>query len=130
LQLQATVVAADGQVHPAEWSVLSRVARDLGLGERELAQLEAMLRATTGPSSAPSSASSQNRLVDAYAVLGLAPDASDSDVKQAYRKLIRENHPDKMAAKGLPESMRQVAEARSREINAAYDLVKRTRQFN
>ena len=39
------------------------------------------------------------------------------------------NHPDKIAAKGLPESMRSVAEARSREINAAYDLIKHARGF-
>jgi DnaJ like chaperone protein len=34
------------------------------------------------------------------------------------------NHPDKLAARGLPESMRQIAEERSREINTAYDLIK------
>src|SRR6187399_2973160 len=131
LQLQAMVVAADGQVHPAERAVLLRVARDLGLSERELAQLEALIRAAARPpSSAPQSRdSSQRRLADAYAVLGVTPNASESDIKHAYRKLIRENHPDKIASKGLPESMRSVAETRSREINAAYDLIKKTRQF-
>jgi len=56
LQLQAMVVAADGQVHPAERAVLHRVARDLGLGDRELAQLEALIRAAARPAAAPSSA--------------------------------------------------------------------------
>ena len=129
LQLQVMVVAADGQVHPAERAVLLRVARDLGLDERELAQLEALLRAAARPASARDSASSQQRLADAYAVLGITPDASENDSKNAYRKLIRENHPDKIASKGLPESMRSIAEARSREINAAYDLIKKTRNF-
>ncbi|HEY0465773.1 MAG TPA: co-chaperone DjlA [Polyangiaceae bacterium] len=129
LQLQAMVVAADGEVHPAERAVLLRVARDLGLNERELAQLEALIRAAARPASAPDSASPQPRLADAYAVLGISPEASESEIKQAYRKLIRENHPDKIASKGLPESMRSVAEARSREINAAFDLIKKTRQF-
>jgi DnaJ like chaperone protein len=129
LQLQVMVVAADGQVHPAERALLLRVARDLGLGERELAQLEALIRAAARPASAPNSASSPHRLADAYAVLGITPDASESDIKLAYRKLIRENHPDKIASKGLPESMRSVAEARSREINSAYDLIKKTREF-
>jgi DnaJ like chaperone protein len=129
LQLQVMVVAADGQVHSAERAVLMRVARDLGLGERELAQLEALIRASARPATAPNSASPSHRLADAYAVLGISPDASESDTKNAYRKLIRENHPDKIASKGLPESMRSVAEARSREINAAYDLIKKTREF-
>ncbi|MEI9937387.1 MAG: co-chaperone DjlA [Pseudomonadota bacterium] len=129
LQLQVTVVAADGQVHPAERAALLRVAHDLGLGEREMAQLEALLRAAARPASAPNSASSSHRLADAYAVLGVTSDASESDIKHAYRQLIRENHPDKIASRGLPESMRSVAEARSREINAAYDLIKKTRQF-
>ncbi|HYP74688.1 MAG TPA: co-chaperone DjlA [Polyangiaceae bacterium] len=129
LQLQVMVVAADGQVHPAERAVLLRVARDLGLGERELDQLEVLIRAAAMPASAPSGVSPQRRLADAYTVLGIAPDASESEIKLAYRKLIRENHPDKIASKGLPESMRSVAEARSREINAAYELIKKTREF-
>ena len=129
LQLQMMVIAADGQVHPAEQAVLLKVARDLGLSERELSQLEALIRAGTRPASAANSVSAQHRLADAYAVLGVTPVASESASKQAYRKLIRENHPDKVASKGLPESMRSVAEARSREINAAYDLIKKTRAF-
>src|SRR4051812_22422145 len=45
LQLQVIVVTADGQVHPTERALLLRVARELGLGEGELAQLEALIRA-------------------------------------------------------------------------------------
>jgi DnaJ like chaperone protein len=52
-----------------------------------------------------------------------------SDIKRAYRKLMGENHPDKLAAKGLPESMRKIAEERAREINSAYDLIKKARDF-
>jgi DnaJ like chaperone protein len=129
LQLQAMVVAADGQVHPAERELLLRVGHGLGLGERELSQLEALLRAAARPSSDPEGVSPQQRLTDAYAVLEVSPDASESEIRQAYRKLARENHPDKIASKGLPESMRSVAESRSREINAAYELVKKTRGF-
>lgn len=128
LQIQVMAVAADGKVHPAEHDMLVRVARRLGLTERDVAQLEALLRgASAGPSTA--GAPTRQRLEDAYAALGLAADASDADVKRKYRRLMSQNHPDKLAARGLPESMREVAEEKTREINTAYDLIKASRQI-
>ena len=128
LQLQVMAVAADGKVDAAEHDMLVRVARRLGVGEGAVAQLEALLRtASAGPSGTPGGPPAGKRLEDAYAALGISKDASDAEVKRAYRRLISENHPDKLAARGLPESMRAVAEERSREINAAYDLVKDSR---
>ena len=75
-------------------------------------------------------APSRQRLDDAYAALGVSPEASDEEVKRAYRKLMVEHHPDRTAAKGLPEAMRGLAEQRARDINAAYDLIKRARDSN
>jgi DnaJ like chaperone protein len=129
LQIQVTAVAADGEVHPAEHAMLVRVARRLGMAEIEVARLEALLRAAAGGPAAAAGPPPKQRLDDAYTALGLTPEVSVSDIKNAYRKLMRENHPDKLAAKGLPESMRRVAEERAREINAAYDLIKKARQF-
>jgi DnaJ like chaperone protein len=128
LQLQVMAVAADGNVHPAEHEMLVRVARRLGLTEHDVAQLEALLRtASAGPSAA--GAPPRQRLDDAYAALGLSPGASDAEIKRMYRRLMSQNHPDKLAAKGLPESMREIAEERTREINGAYDLIKEARQI-
>jgi DnaJ like chaperone protein len=130
LQLQCMAVAADGHVHRAEHAMLVRIAQHLGLTERDVAQLEALLRASTAGgagAAGPGRAPSQSRLDDAYIALGLTAGASDDDVKRAYRRLMSENHPDKLAAKGLPESMRQVAEERTREINVAYELIKDSR---
>jgi len=130
LQLQCMAVAADGHVHPAEHAILVRVAVRLGLTEGDVAQLESLLRAATGSTAGgPSGRPPQDRLADAYAALDVTPDAAPADIKRAYRKLISKNHPDKLAARGLPESMRAVAEERSREINAAYDLIKSSRRF-
>jgi DnaJ like chaperone protein len=129
LQVQVAAVAADGEVHPAEHAMLVRVARRMGLSERDVAQLEALLRAAAGGPATAGAPPTQQRLEDAYTALGVTPDASASDIKRAYRKLISENHPDKLAAKGLPENMRKIAEERAREINAAYDLLKKARQF-
>ena len=130
LQLQCMAVAADGHVHPAEHAILVRVAVRLGLTEGDVAQLESLLRAATGSAAGgPSGRPPQDRLADAYAALDVTPNSAPADIKRAYRKLISKNHPDKLAARGLPESMRAVAEERSREINAAYDLIKSSRGF-
>ena len=134
LQLQCMAVAADGRVHEAEHAMLVRVARRLGLTEIDVAQLEALLRASAaGPAGAgrsgPGMAPTPSQLDDAYMALGVNADASDADVKRAYRRLVSENHPDKLAARGVPESLRQVAEERTRELNVAYDLIKESRGF-
>ncbi len=142
LQVQIMAVGADGSLHPAEHAMLVRIARGLGLPAAAVAQLEALLRtATGGPfaagggaggwagagSGGAAGAPSRDRLADAYAALGLEPSASNAEVKRAYRHLMNENHPDKLAARGLPESMREVAEERSREINTAYGVIKEAR---
>ncbi len=129
LQLQCMAVAADGRIDPAEHAMLVRIARRLGLGEADVSQLEALLRAATGGPSAAGSEPSKDRIADAYAALGVTPASSAAEIKRAYRKLISQNHPDKLAARGLPESMRAVAEERSREINSAYDLIKAARNI-
>lgn len=130
LQLQCMAVAADGRFHPAEHTMLVRIAGRLGLSEQDVAQLESLLRAATGSAAGGQpGVPPQDRLADAYVALGVSPDAEPADIKRAYRKLISQNHPDKLAARGLPESMRAVAEERSRELNAAYDLIKSSRGF-
>ena len=123
LQLQLTAIAANGVVDPAEHEMLVRVARGLGLSENDVARLESLLRAST------SGSSSKEQLDDAYAALGVSPSASDAQVKRAYRRLMSENHPDKLASKGLPETMREVAEEKTREIAAAYERIKVARQL-
>ena len=129
LQIQCMAVAADGNVHPAEHEMLVRIARKLGLTERDVAQLEALLRTAFAGRAAPGGGPPQKRLDDAYAALGVTADASAAEIKRAYRRLMSQNHPDKLAARGLPESMREIAEERSREINTAYDLIKDARKI-
>jgi DnaJ like chaperone protein len=66
-------------------------------------------------------------LKEAYEVLGVAADAPDGDVTKAYRRLMSQNHPDKLHAKGLPEPMMKVAEEKTRQILAAYEVIREAR---
>ncbi|MFP5305249.1 MAG: co-chaperone DjlA [Gammaproteobacteria bacterium] len=123
LQIQLTALSADGSVHPAEHDMLVRVARGLGLSAADVERLEAMLRlGARGAGASP-----QRRVEEAYRVLGVDASASDAEVKTAYRRLMSQHHPDKLAAKGLPESMRALAEEKTREIVGAYELIQQAR---
>jgi DnaJ like chaperone protein len=59
----------------------------------------------------------------AYQLLGVKADASVSEVKKAYRKLMSEHHPDKLAAKGLPPEMMKLATEKTQQIRNAYETV-------
>ena len=65
----------------------------------------------------------------AYAVLGCAPDASVDQIKKAYRHLVNEYHPDKIAAKGLPDEFKKVAAEKFQEIQDAYGKIRDERGF-
>ena len=67
-------------------------------------------------------------LAEAYAVLGVPRDASEADIKKAYRRLMSQHHPDKLVAKGLPEEMMKVAKEKVQEINRAYDHIQEARR--
>ena len=64
---------------------------------------------------------------DPYAILGLTADASDREIKRAYRKLISQHHPDKLG--DVPEELKRRAEERAREINTAYEKIQSLRGF-
>ena len=123
IQLQAAVSA--GHIGPDKRHVLWRVASALGVSRAELAQIESLLRAQTGSPAAQ--ANEAAALETAYRVLGVTPEASNEEVKTAYRRLMNQHHPDKLVARGLPASMAGVAEQKTHEIRAAYDRVKARR---
>ncbi len=64
---------------------------------------------------------------DYYEVLGVGRDATQDEIKRAYRKLMSQHHPDKLIAQGVPEDMIKLATEKSQEISAAYDLIDKTR---
>lgn len=64
-----------------------------------------------------------------YAVLGTDSTASDADIKNQYRKLVKEYHPDTIASKGLPEEFTKLAHDKFREIQQAYEVIKQERRM-
>jgi DnaJ like chaperone protein len=57
---------------------------------------------------------------DPYAVLGVSPDMTLPDIRSVWRQLVRESHPDKMIARGVPEEAVKIAERRLIDINRAW----------
>jgi len=62
-----------------------------------------------------------------YAVLNCTAGSTNDEIKQSYRKLVRDFHPDTLASKGLPHEFTQFATNKLQEINAAYEAVKNAR---
>jgi len=132
IQLQAALWGSG--LNPPTRKMLSRVCSALDVSAYELVQMEALLRMQkSSPNGASSNGSSWgtqapgSRLQQAYQVLGVPATASDGDVTKAYRRLMSQNHPDKLHAKGLPESMMKVAEEKTRQILAAYEAIRAAR---
>lgn len=133
LEIQIYTAFADGVLQDIERSTLLHICNRLGYSRLQFEQLVAMVQAQQqfagaagGPGRggpAPKGAS----LEDAYAVLGVQRQASDAEVKKAYRRLMNQHHPDKLVAKGLPEEMMEMAKQKTQEIRAAYDRIREAR---
>lgn len=115
----------DGDLDEAEHRILQQVADSLGFSRNAFEQLLRMIGAqnTFTRDHQPSA----NDLTLAYEALGVTAEASDADIKKAYRKLMSQYHPDKLMGQGLPEDMIKAATERSQEIQTAYDLIKKSR---
>jgi DnaJ like chaperone protein len=109
------IAKADGVLHPGEAEFLERVADIFGFAPNEFRRI----RATHF---APDKA-------DPYVVLGVAYDASEDEIRRTYRMLVRENHPDSLIGRGVPEQFVRLANDKLAAINGAYDKIVAERGF-
>tara|TARA_R110002096_G_scaffold97854_1_gene218095 strand:- start:2852 stop:3640 length:789 start_codon:yes stop_codon:yes gene_type:complete len=128
MQIQLQAAYADGSKHPAEDKILKDICKVLGYPVSMLSQLEAMLYTQQKSySNNPNQPPNRSQISNAYSALGLKEDASNEEVKKAYRRLMSQHHPDKLISKGLPEEMIQVATDKSKQIQKAYEIIKSAR---
>lgn len=109
------IALADGTLHPAEEKFLHAVADIFGIDDRGVERIRAsMMGRGQG---------------DPYEILGIAPDAGDAEVKAAHRTLLREHHPDKLIAQGMPQEFIDVATEKMATANDAYDRIRKLRNL-
>jgi DnaJ like chaperone protein len=109
---------ADGPVNQAEHRFLSRVHAGFRLDQR------AWDRARGGTPRSPAPGSDEP---DPYAILGVGRAADAAELRAAWKRLMRENHPDTLAARGVPPEFVARASQKVARINAAWDRIKRER---
>lgn len=107
------IALADGILHPDELAFLERVKEIFGVSDRAFRSLRALY--------------DQDAPADPYDVLRLDPDASDKEVRDRWRALVRLNHPDRMIARGVPEEALRLATERLAAINDAYEEIQTMR---
>lgn len=107
------IAMSDHSLHEGELHFLESVAEHFGFDAKAYAQIK-MRHADPGVGSS-------------WLVLGLDPSTDDATLKRHYRKLVRDHHPDRQIAQGMPEEMVAIATEQLAKINAAYDAIVRER---
>jgi len=134
-QLQQTLLLflismalVDHGMDQSEHAALQRIAQQMGFGLAQLEQLLRMAQAQGQFHAGPGGTSPATSLKNAYQALGVTESVTDKDLKRAYRKLMSQNHPDKLIARGVPEDMIKIATEKSQDISGAYDLIQKQRK--
>ena len=107
------IAKADDHLHPREEQFLAGVAKRFGMTDTEFAYIKArhVIAAKRNP----------------YDVLGLKPSTTNDELKSHYRRLVADNHPDKLIARGVPKEFVVIATEKVAAINEAYDQIARER---
>jgi len=104
------IAKADGVLHPAESAFLEQVSEIFGFAPNEFRRIRASHFAP--------------ELTDPYVILGVSYVAGEDEIRQTYRRLVRENHPDSLIARGVPEEFIRLANDKLASINGAYEKIR------
>ena len=107
------IAKADGVLHPGESAFLEKVAEIFGFAPNEFRRIRASHFAP--------------ELTDPYVILGVSYVAGEEEIKQTYRRLVRENHPDSLMARGVPAEFIKLATDKLAAINTAYEKIQSER---
>ena len=102
------IAKADNAFHPDEHGFLRQVAGIFGFTAADFARIRARHVAAKD---------------DPYLILGVTQDAPEEEIRRRYRELVREYHPDRHIAAGVPEEMIEIAKQRLQTVNEAYDRI-------
>jgi DnaJ like chaperone protein len=108
------IAVSDGKLHPDEERFLFKVAEEFGFGEQDYLAIKGR--------------HFRCDLYDPYNILRASPKASDAELKAQYRRLVAENHPDMLMARGVPAEAIGIATKKLAAINAAYEEIKAARR--
>ena len=129
VRLLMEVSLAKDHLHQRERALYWTICTELDIGRVELAQLEAMIRAQRGFRRSPQGSADAERVLGAYRALGIHRSSSNAEIKQAYRRLMNKNHPDKLASKNPDAAVIAEAARKTREIRSAYEMLKSRRSI-
>jgi len=107
------IAIIDGEPHPNELETIGRISRGLGITDADFTSVKAMFFKDTS---------------SAYKILGISPEATDEEVKKAYRKMALKYHPDRVTSMG--EDVEKAAKLKFQELQAAYEDIKKQRGLN
>lgn len=106
------IAKADGEISGTEVSTIQRISGYLGIGINDFQSIRAMFIKQVGSE---------------YKILEITQDATNDEIKSAYRKMAKKHHPDRVAHLG--ENVKKQAEEKFRKIQEAYDSLKKLRGF-
>lgn len=126
LEIQISTAYVDLSLSEAEQKILTQVAAALGISASQLQQMLSRYEAEAR-FAGRSQHETVHSLADAYKVLGIQSDSSETQLKKAYKKLMAQHHPDKLVSQGLPPELLELAKQKTQDIQAAYELIRKQR---
>lgn len=125
VEIQFRFAKTDGIVNQEKKIILQTICNRLGFSPNFSFEYED----TFNQQRRTATKSGVNSISQAYKILGVPENATRTDIKKKYRKLMNQHHPDKLIAKGLPDEMIKIATEKTQKIQAAYDKIKEHKGF-